>query len=623
MNVSTYDADLIARGLARLHNGRVIPVMRGGDPATDRPFPLIPEALDALSDDDLQAFVDDTAAAVLAVGAAPADFISDALTGADLYAAMEASVEALASARTMLAERDAASPDFAALAALAAEGDVLPPADPAPEADPPADEPPAADPPVADPPADAPPAPADPPADAPVTAAAVPAVRRRPARAPSAAPAPAPREQVTLVAAAGAADLPLGYEFGSELEIAQTMIRRRSQFGNIPEGVSGEKQTIARADWSGLYDDDRKLDRDEVRNEALIASVIDDKTIRAEMKRRKHLSDLDGDQVLTASGGLCAPVTPYYDLAMISQAIRPVRAGLPSFAADRGGIRYARPASLSAVTTGVGTVTAANDKLGGTFATKSCQTIDCPAFSETDVQAIFHCLQTGNLPSRTFPELLAQWNQLTLAAHARLAESALLTAIDAFSTQVTAASLGLGAVGALLGQILAAANAMRNRHRMDPEAVLRLMLPDWALDMLLSDVIRSQFQRFDSDEAKLTALLRSFDIEPSFYIDGANGRGQVFGTQAAGPLLSFPPTVVWYLFPEGSFVYLDGGTLELGLVRDHILNATNDFQLFGETFENVAFVGVESLAVASTVCDSGTVSLPNATECPINYVDNS
>jgi hypothetical protein len=108
-------------------------------------------------------------------------------------------------------------------------------------------------------------------------------------------------------------------------------------------------------------------------------------------------------------------------------------------------------------------------------------------------------------------------------------------------------------------------------------------------------------------------------VEPTYYIDSASGGGQVFGAQGATSLLAFPSTAIWYLFPEGSFLYLDGGVLELGLVRDSVLNTTNDFQIFGESFENVAFIGVESLAVSSTVCDSGTVALPQTGECPQTY----
>jgi hypothetical protein len=44
-------------------------------------------------------------------------------------------------------------------------------------------------------------------------------------------------------------------------------------------------------------------------------------------------------------------------------------------------------------------------------------------------------------------------------------------------------------------------------------------------------------------------------------------QGAVIGAQPAGALLSFPDTVVWNLYAEGSFVFLDGGTLDLGAVR--------------------------------------------------------
>lgn len=45
---------------------------------------------------------------------------------------------------------------------------------------------------------------------------------------------------------------------------------------------------------------------------------------------------------LTASGGLCAPLTPYYDLPTITTAGSPVRDALPRFTAQRGGIDYSK-----------------------------------------------------------------------------------------------------------------------------------------------------------------------------------------------------------------------------------------------------------------------------------------
>ena len=50
--------------------------------------------------------------------------------------------------------------------------------------------------------------------------------------------------------------------------------------------------------------------------------------------------------------------------------------------------------------------------------------------------------------------------------------------------------------------------------------------------------------------------------------------------------------------------------LELGIVRDSVLNATNSYQIFGESWENAAGIGVESLWITSTVCPDGSVTTP-------------
>lgn len=612
--------ELVARGLARYHRGRLIPTMRGGDESADL-FPVPPADFATLSDEELQTFIDATADQLLDVSSEPASFTTDDLDPAALIALARDAGEQLQAARAELARRadeaeggdaegdeggeggeaeggevETASTEdidaeFAALAELAnADTDPEAPAEP------------------------------EVPAEVAVTAsaepevpAAPPAVRRPPRpsqRRQVAERADAPR--VALTAAAGTPGMSQGESFPSMDSIADAMIAKRRNFGLIADGTHGEKVPIVRASWDDLYPVERTLTEDPFTNMELIKNAVGPAVVQSEFRKRK-------EGALVASGGLCAPVTPYYQLQMISVAERPVRAALPSFNADRGGMRFARPASLSAVTTGVGVRTADEDAAGGTEAEKTCQVIPCPDFEEADVQILFHCLQFGNLGARTFPELVTQWNNLVLAAHARLAESELLTQIDAASTAVTAGDLGLGASAALPGQILTAVNGLRSRHRTDPNAIMRLLLPFWAVDLIVDDVIRGQFQRFDTDQAKVTAMFRSWGVEPSFYIDGAAGASQVYGNQVGGALLPFPSTVRWYIYPEGSFIYLDGGTLELGIVRDSVLNKTNDFQIFGETFEAVSFVGVEALAVTSTTCDSGTVSAPHATTCPISY----
>ena len=66
-------------------------------------------------------------------------------------------------------------------------------------------------------------------------------------------------------------------------------------------------------------------------------------------------------------------------------------------------------------------------------------------------------------------------------------------------------------------------------------------------------------------------------------------------------------TIQWAIFPEGEFIHVSMPSLELGIVRDSTLNSTNDYQIFGESFENVARLGPAqgALWVTSSLCPSG------------------
>lgn len=364
------------------------------------------------------------------------------------------------------------------------------------------------------------------------------------------------------------------------------------------QGTDGPREDVPLLRFNILPDNAPTLSQDDPwQNMAIIDKVV-------------------GQKALTASGGLCPPAEPFYDLQQISTEATPVLDSLPTFNARRGGIRFMTPPKLSAVTTGVGVMTAANDAIGGTTATKTCQTIPCPEQVVVNIAAIYHCLGFGNMGARAFPELIETFTGLTMAAHARVRETAALDAFSAASIAVTTAMVG-GAVQTLIGQLITAAAGLRSRNRMDRNAQVHVWLPAWVQDAWHVDTIRSQFGRFDTTDATFDAQLRQENIAPTYYLDGGTGASQVIGTQSTGALLGFPTTAVWYMAPEGSFLHVSSGELDLGIVRDSVLNATNDFQMFGEVFENVAFVGVESLKGTSQFCANGEVTLPKVKECPV------
>jgi len=217
-------------------------------------------------------------------------------------------------------------------------------------------------------------------------------------------------------------------------------------------------------------------------------------------------------------------------------------------------------------------------------------------------------LQFGNLMSRAYPELIARHNELALVQHAREAEDNLLAKINAGSTAVTTQT-NLGFARDFLVQVRRAAMAYRSRHRIDPQTRLKAILPVWVYEAMAADLTLAMpgDGTLAVSKSEIDGFLSALNVDVVTHLDDSSNNG-VFGTQSAGVLLEFPDTFRWFLFAEGTFLFLDGGTLDLGIIRDSSLVGTNDYKMFIETFENVAKVGIESLAITSTINVSGAAA---------------
>ncbi len=327
-----------------------------------------------------------------------------------------------------------------------------------------------------------------------------------------------------------------------------------------------------------------------------------------------------GLQALTASGGICGPLNIDYSILTFSSADRPVRDALAAFNADRGGVRFIAPAKLSDAAGAVGLWTAAGDANPGGI-TKPRLSVVCGNEQVVTVDALPMRLLVGNLAARFAPEQVAEFFSLALASQARLAEITLLQKISAKSTPVSTGQL-LGATRDLLGTVDQAVAAFRYRSRVPRAVKLRAIFPDFCKDMIRADLARTNFQTTDPLAVTDAAIESWFSVRgvvPTWSVDSlpaqAGGPGvlpfpvQGWGTQAAGAeLLDWPHAVVWWLFPEGSFQFLDGGILDIGVVRDSLLNATNDYEVFVESFEGLAFRGIEALQLVSNVRPNGTAA---------------
>jgi len=423
--------------------------------------------------------------------------------------------------------------------------------------------------------------------EAPVTAAAdnadnlnieVPADRR-----------PTSRTTEATVAITAGADIP-GYTAGSSIssmaEVAEAMAKRLHGLRRV-NGGDGEQHIVASI--STQFPEARTLNQDAQANWDKVQAVV-------------------GPEALVASGGHQAPFEVKYDIFGLGSAVRPVRDSLPRFQADRGGIRYITPPVLSSYASAVGVWTAANDSAETPSpASKLSLTVAAAAETTVSTDAVTLQLQFGNLLSRAYPELIARHNELGLIQHAREAEGNLMAKIGSASTAVTSTSV-IGMGRDFLVQLGRASAAYRARHRLDADAPLRAIIPAWVKDAMAADLtLNMPGDSTLNAYAEIDGYIAARGINATFALDTAAGASP-FAAQSSGAMNEFPDTFVWYIFAEGSFLFLDGGTLDLGVIRDSTLVGTNDYKMFVETFENVALVGVESLQVTSTINVNGVAA---------------
>ena len=423
--------------------------------------------------------------------------------------------------------------------------------------------------------------------EAPVTAAAdnadnlnieVPADRR-----------PTSRTTEAAVAITAGADIP-GYTAGSSIssmaEVAEAMAKRLHGLRRV-NGGDGEQHIVASI--STQFPEERTLNQDAQANWDKVQAVV-------------------GPEALVAAGGHQAPFEVKYDIFGLGSAVRPVRDSLPRFQADRGGIRYITPPVLSSYAGAVGVWTAANDSAETPSpASKLSLTVAAAAETTVSTDAVTLQLQFGNLLSRAYPELIARHNELGLIQHAREAEGNLMAKIGTASTAVTSTSV-IGMGRDFLVQLGRAAAAYRSRHRLDADAPLRAIIPAWVKDAMAADLtLQMPGDSTLNAYGEIDAYIASRGIIATYALDSSSG-ASYFSAQSSGAMNEFPDTFVWYLFAEGSFLFLDGGTLDLGVIRDSTLVGTNDYKMFVETFENVALVGVESLQVTSTINVNGVAA---------------
>ena len=405
--------------------------------------------------------------------------------------------------------------------------------------------------------------------------------------------APADRRPVqnaaSLVSITAGADIP-GYTAGSQMQdknsIAEAMAARLHGLRRV-KGGDGEQHIVASI--TTKFPESRTLSQDVDSNSVKIREAV-------------------GPEALVAAGGYSTPYEVKYDIFGIGTNYRPIRDSLPRFAADRGGIRYITPPVLSGYAGAVGIWTVANDIAGTSTGTKDSLTVTAATEVTAAADAVTLQIKFGNLMTRAYPELIARHNELGLIQHAREAEQQIITAISAASTAATTTSL-IGVSRDFLVQVGLASAAYRIRHRLDPAQMLSVIAPAWVKAAIRADLTLSMpgDNSMAVVDSEIEGYLAARDVRVTWSPD-MFGSTSFATTQGANALVEVPDSFAWYIFAEGTFLFLDGGTLDIGIIRDSTLVGTNDYRMFLETFEGIAKVGVESVQVTSTINVNGVAA---------------
>jgi len=419
---------------------------------------------------------------------------------------------------------------------------------------------------------------------------------------------------VTVTAACGSSSVASGSVLDRESLAALTAETLEQGLYPDARDTGPRRRLVCSARWS--YPENRQLTQDARLSTARMEAIT-------------------SPEAVVASGGICLPVNVDYSVPTWAAQDRPLRDGLPAFQADRGGLRFVTPPDIGApdlqgTASGLGEATGiwteATDASPGA-STKPVFQVVCGSEELVYLNAIPTRLSFGNMQGRFAPEQVAANTDLALSVAAREAELELLALMYDASKQIPADTY-LGATRDLLAAADILSKQYRYSHRMASDGPLTAVFPDWAKGVIRADMARELAH--DNDGRDVLAITDD-QIEAWFAIRGINviwtldglkagtyGTGgvpitnQFFPVATASTELVWPGQtgdgafmLSWLLYAEGSYQFLDGGRLDLGVVRDSVLDATNSYEMFVESFESAAFRGIEAYQVQSTILPSG------------------
>lgn len=298
-------------------------------------------------------------------------------------------------------------------------------------------------------------------------------------------------------------------------------------------------------------------------------------------------------EALVAAGGWCSPSEISYDFFNI--VAEDGMYDLPTIGIRRGGYRWPTSPSFgdlaSSTALWVWNETQDIAALTGTAqsGTKTCAHVPCAAYNEARLDCDGVCLTAGNLSTDAWPEQLANYLRLVMATHAHRQNARQILKIAALATSVPiTGTSALGTTVPLLDSVELMAWDYRNKYAMSDAATFEAVFPSWVKGVIRADLAKRKgwdtpSSAFNISDAEIGSWFTLRGIAAQFVQDwqvrgvgptGAAGQTNLGQSTAA---VVWPKQAAYLFYPAGTYVKGNGMTLDLGVIRDSVLNATNDY----------------------------------------------
>lgn len=373
-------------------------------------------------------------------------------------------------------------------------------------------------------------------------------------------------------------------------------------------------------------------------NYALVASIrnefdhtVDDRTSLGQIDDLlRHLRAPEKQEALVAAGGWCAPSEVRYDFFNIACSSGLI--DLPTFGVSRGGIRFPESPSLAdvfdgafggfsttlSVTSNPWLWTEASDIAAVTGSpTKPCIRVPCPDFGEERLECFGICLTAGNLTDDAYPEATQNMLRLLQAAHDHAMNGRFITRMVELSSSVidtgSFAVTGMPVYQQVYGGIALAVTDYRARYGMCDDDILEVVAPYWLRSEIRADIAwRTGIEPQQVPDSEIDAQFNIINVRIQWVNDWQVRASGQFGNSTA--MTAWPTTVDILVYAAGTFVKGSGLTLSLGVVRDSVLNETNDHTAaWSEECHLIARVGHESRRYRINIAVNGRTGAADGT----------